>query len=158
MPEPIEYLIVKNLQAALALISVGTGYFFTIAGSAVKLDPNTNVEALVAPTGPRPFIVLEVNPETWEYFQAGELRLVMPITVNWISESTPTDDDSRLQTYFRGCADVEKAIVVDLTRGGRAYDTKVVKRVLDFTIDGAQVWARIDLAVSLRRTYGQPNA
>jgi hypothetical protein len=157
MPEPIEYLIVKNLQAALAAISVGAGYFFTLAGTAVRLDPDRDIESMFEPTGPRPFIVLQVKPGPWEYFQAGELKRTLPVTVHWCSIAVPTDDDSRMKTFFRGCADIEKAVVADLTRGGLARDTQIVAAEQDLLIDGSQVWARVDLAIPLRRTYGQPN-
>lgn len=158
MPEPIEFRILQNLQTALLAISVAGGYHYTVAAGAVKLDPNQNVEALIASGGPRPFVVLQLQPETWEYDPANQARLVLPVTIHWISDSTPTDDTSRLQTYLRGCADVEQAIAVDITRGGYAFDTKIVKRELDLAVDGSQVWAMVDVEIALRRTYGAPNA
>lgn len=158
MPEPIEFRILQNLQTALLAISVAGGYHYTVAAGAVKLDPNQNVEALIAPGGPRPFVLLEVAPEAWKYFPAGEVRLVLPVTIHWISESTPSDDNSRMQTFFRGCADVEKAIAVDPGRGGNAMDTRIVRREFETAVDGSQVWAQIETEIALRRTYGSPNA
>ena len=160
MPEPIEYQIVKHLQAAIAAISVASGYFFTIAASAVRVDPNVDIESLVAPGGPRPYAVLEVNSdaEAWDHAeQRGGVLLVFPVVVNWVSDSVPTDDDSRLKTFFRGCADIEQAIAVDRTRGGLASDTTIVRRVQDLTRDGAEVWARVELSIRLRREFGKPN-
>jgi hypothetical protein len=156
--EPIEYQIVRNLQSALQLITVVGGYHFTVAATAVKLDPNQGIEALIAPTGPRPFIVIEVKPETRRYSPAKRTRLVLPVTIHWVSESTPTIDESRLQTYFRGCADVERAIAIDIGRGGLATDTQIVDCVYDTAIDGAQVWAQINIEISINRIYGQPDA
>jgi hypothetical protein len=86
------------------------------------------------------------------------VRLVLPWTVHWVHESTPTSDDSRVQTYLRGCADIERAIAIDPGRGGRAIDTRIVKREFEAEVDGSQVWAMVDLAIALRRTYGQPDA
>ena len=157
-PEPIDYQIVRNLQTALQAIAVGSGYHYTVAATAVKLDPNQNVEALIAPDGPRPFIVLELTPETWAYYPASQVRVVMSLTIHWVSESIPTTDESRLQTYLRGCADVERAMAIDVTRGGLAVDTRIVKRAFDTAIDGAQVWAMVDVALSLHRTFGAPDA
>jgi hypothetical protein len=158
MPEPNEYQIVLNLQTALLAITVVGGYHYDVAALAVKLDPNQDVEALLAPAGPRPFVVLEVKPERWEYFPASQLRLVLPVTIYWVHDSDPTVDLSRLRTYLRGCADVERAIAVDITRGGRAVDTRIVKRTHDAIGDGAQVWAVVDTEIITHRTFGAPDA
>lgn len=157
MPEPNEYLALKNLQAALEGIHVDDGYHFTVAALAVKLDANHDIDNLILPTGPRPFVILEVLDDRWEYFPASEVRLVVPVRVHWVSESIPEDDNSRMQTFFRGCADVEKAIAVDVGRGGSCSDTRIMRRLFDTAVDGAQVWAILELELRLRRTYGTPN-
>lgn len=159
MPEPIDLQIVQHLQAALGAMRVADGYHFDVAATAVKLDPNHQVEDLIAPTGPRPFVILELTPdEGWEYQPAEQLHLALRVTIHWVSDSTPTDDNSRLQTYLRGCADVERAIAQDVTRGGLAVDTRIVKRLYDTAVDGAQVWAQIDVEITLYRQYGAPDA
>lgn len=157
-PTPTEYQIVKNLQAALQAIAMDAGYHFDVNRIAVKLDPNHDVETLAAPDGPRPFLVLEVKPDGWQYSPANRIDLSLPFTIHWLSDYVPEDDNSRLSTFFRGCADVERAIAVDITRGGLARDTRIVTRRYDTTIDGTQVWAEIDVNVLTRRIYGQPDA
>lgn len=157
-PEPIEFQIVQNLQAALQAIAVAGGYHYDVAGAAVKLDPNQDIESLIAPGGARPFIVIEVTPETWQYQPASQVLMTIPVTVYWVTDSDPTSDPSKMQTFFRGCADVERAIAADVTRGGLAVDTRITKRELSKEIDGAQVWAVIDTEISLYRTYGAPDA
>lgn len=156
--DPIEYQIVRNLQTALQAISVAGGYHFDVVATAVKLDPNHKVDDLIAPGGPRPFVILELTPERWTYFPASQLKLALPLTIHWVSDSTPTADDSRMQTYLKGCADIEQAMAVDVTRGGLAVDTRIVRRTFDTAVDGAQVWAMIDVVINLHRTYGSPNA
>jgi hypothetical protein len=155
--DPIEFRIIQNLLAALQAITVAGGYHYTVAATAVKLDPNQGIEALIAPGGPRPFVLIEVTPETWQYWPASQVELALPVKIHWVSESTPTDDASRLQTYWRGCADVEKTIAVDISRGGLATDTRITQRTLETVPDGSEVWAAIDVAMKLHRTYGQPN-
>lgn len=157
-PTPAEYQIVKNLQAALLAISLSAGYHFDVARLAVKLDPNHDVDSLIAPDGPRPFIVVEMNPDEWQYSPARLVSLTLPFTINWISDYVPTDDDSRIFTFLAGCADVERAIAGDISRGGLARDTRIVKRSYDTAVDGAQVWARVEGVILTRRTYGQPDA
>lgn len=157
MPEPIEYRAILNYQAALQAIAVAGGYHYDVADAAVKLDPNVAVESLINPAGTRPLILIEVNQARWEYQQAGALKVKMPLTVHWVSESTPTDDTSRMKTYFRGCADVEQAGAVDIGRGGLASDTRVVKQTFDTAVEGSRVWAQIEIEIWLHRQYGQPN-
>lgn len=159
MPEPIEFRILQNLQTALLAISVAGGYHYSVAAGAVKLDPNHDVETLTPPSGPRPFIIVQLQPEAWEYRERpSQVHLVVPAIIHWFHDSDPTDDNSRLQTFLRGCADVEQAIAIDLTRGGGAVDTRIVGRAIDPAIDGSQVWAMVAVEIALRRTYGVPNA
>lgn len=156
MPEPNEYLIVRNLQSALGLMQVAGGYYYDVGDTAVKLDPNQDVESFIAPNGPRPFIVIDVQPEEWTYSPAMVVALVMPVTIHWVNDSDPTDDQSRMRTFFRGCADVERAITVDITRGGLAFDTRMVKRTSNRAVDGSLVWAAIDTTIRINRNYGKP--
>jgi hypothetical protein len=157
---PIEYRIVRDAQTALQAISQASGYHFNLAALAVKLDPDQAVEALVTPHGPRPFILLEMKDEEWEYDAASEVFLVLPMTVYWVSDAAPSSDEARLETYYKGCSDVEVALVSTpekLSRGGLAIDTRIVNRRLDTSVDGTEVWALIDVRMRLRRQYGQPN-
>ena len=157
--EPREYLILRNLQQALLAIAVASGYHYDVKALAVKLDPNHNVEDLIAPEGPRPFVILELRAERWVYYPANVMNLVLPWTIHWVHDSDPTIDEDRVRMFFRGCADVEAAIVPATGRGGLAIDTRIVNRELQKNgpDDGSQVWAAIDLEIKLERTYGQPN-
>lgn len=156
--DPIEYRVIRNLQAALQAISIAAGYHFDVQAVAVKLDPNVAIEALVAPDGPRPFILIDVAPERWGMVERPRgLRLVMPVTIHWVSDSTPTVDESRQLVFLKGCADVEQAIALDITRGGLAFETRIVKREIEKAPDGAEVWAMVDTELVVHRDYGSPN-
>lgn len=161
MPEPISFRIVQHLQTALRAISIAGGYHYDVEGVAVKLDPNNAADAIKAPGAPRPLILIQVDPERREYQQAGELRQVLPIVINWVNESDATNDDDRMRTFFRGCADVEQAIVGingdGLSRGGLAIDTRIVRCINNDDIDGSQVWAQIEIEIPLFRQYGSAN-
>lgn len=154
-----------DVQAALRQIAMDNGYHHDLAKLAVKLDPNQGVETLVDPDGPRPFAVLEVRPETWTYSGAQESLdagmdqavVTLPITVHWINTSDPTADESRVQEFFRGCADIEHALGVDGTRGGLAVQTRMVTRRYDEAFSSAQVWAMVDYEILIYRTLGLPN-
>lgn len=157
MPSPIEYLAIVSLQTALQAIQVASGYYNDVTSTAVKLDPNVAVESLIHPGGPRPLVLLEINPEAWEYEPASQIRLKLPVKVHMVSDATPTDDTSRMKTFFELCADVEKAIAVDIGRGGTCGDTRIRRRTFDDAVDGTQVWAIVELELWVRRTYGQPS-
>ena len=157
MTEPIEFLIVQNLQAALQAISVAGGYHHDVAALAVKLDPDQDVEALLGEQKKRPFLVIELTPDEWEYSPSKMVTLRLPAVIHFVNDSDPTNDSSWLQTYLRLCADVEQAIAVDIARGGRAIDTRVTTREFQ-SFGGGQVWAMVKATISVRRIYGAPNA
>ena len=156
--EPNEYLMLTNLQTALQGIT-GSGYHYPVTAAAVKFDIDHDVEALIEPDGPRPFIVIDASEaERWELIEKPNgLRLMRPVRIHWVHRFAPSADTARLQMFLRGCADVEKAIVPDPSRGGYASDTRIVNRSWNQEADGLVVWAFIDVQLMARRTYGEPN-
>lgn len=155
---PSEYQILAHLKAALQQMSIAGGYHFDVIADAVKLDPNCEVELLIAPDGPRPYVVIEVKPDSWTFSPGNRANILLPVTIHWVSDSVPTDDVSRALTFFQGCADVERAIAVDVSRGALAQDTRITKRSYATALDGAQVWAQVDVELPTRRVYGQPDS
>jgi hypothetical protein len=160
MPEPTEYQILLALQSRFQAIALAGGYYHDVNDAAVKLDPNHDAEALKAPTGPRPFILIQVLPDRWQYFPANQERLVMPLAIHWVHEADETSDTERLKTFYRGCADIEKAMAPaangTIWHGGLATSAKVTKRTLDPEFEGSQVWAMVDVEIVLHRTFGTP--
>jgi hypothetical protein len=154
--DAVEYLIIRDLQTTLRAIAVSAGYHFDVSSVAVKLDPNQDVESIIAPNGARPLMIVEVNPEKFEYHPASQVVIVMKPRIHWINDSDPTVDESFVQTYFNGCADIERAVAKRPNRGGYATDTTIVGREYDTL--GAQVWAKVDLNIRVDRTFGAPDA
>ena len=157
MSDPVEYTIVRNLQAAIGAATVAGGYHYAIAATAVKLDPNHESEGMVAPDGPRPFALIEVLADTWAYNPANEAILTTKLQVHWTHDTDPTDDRSLLLTYFSGCADVERAITQDITRGGLAVDTRITGRTHVPTDAAGKTWATLDVEIRHYRDYGAPD-
>ena len=155
--EAIGFSVITNLQTALQTIAQASGYHYDVAEVAVKLDPNQDVEALIGDDAARPFLVIEVNPSVFSYRPAMRVQVVMPVTIHAVHDSDPTDDDSWLQTFMRLCADVEKAIAVDIHRGGPATDHVVLGCEFQ-TFGGLQVWAMVKTQIRIERVYGTPNA
>ena len=143
-------------------ISVAGGYHYDLAAMAVKLDPNHEMEDLIpganSPVGPpRPFALLDLSaPDVFEYGQSNQVIVLRPFTVVWVHDSDVSDDDSLLNTYFRGLADVEKALATDITRGALASDTRILSREMREP-EGREVWALVSGQVRSHRTYGAPN-
>ena len=156
MPEPIEYRIVQSLQTALRGIAIANGYHHDVAVLAVKLDANSAVEDLIGDEARRPFFILELTKDAFIYQPAGRARIQMPAIIHAVHESDPTEDESWVRTYYRLCADIERAVALDLTRGGFAIDTRVLSRTFQ-TFNGAQVWAMVETSISLIRIYGEPD-
>lgn len=157
MADPIEYRIVRNLQTALRGISSAGGYHHDVAALAVKLDANSSVEDLIGDSALRPFFILELPPDVFaEYQGAKRLRILMPFVVHAVTDSDATVDEDWVKTFYELCADVEQAMAVDITRGGLATDTRVLKREFQ-TYNGRQVWAMVNGEIRVPRVFGLPN-
>jgi hypothetical protein len=156
VPEPITFRIVQSLQAALEAISIVGGYFHDVAETAVKLDPNVDVETLIGDQQLRPFVIIEVGQEPFEYQPAKRLKQRIPIIIHAVHDSDPTDDNSWLKTFTRLCADIERAIAKDISRGGVASDTRVLTTEFK-SFEGKVVWALVSVEILAHRTYGEPN-
>jgi len=155
--EPTELQILLNLQAALQAIAVASGYFHDVTPSAVKLDPDFNVEAFTNANGIRPLVYLQPQPEEWRYVgMPSVLELRWPLKVHWIQSTAADTDQARAEAFYRGCADVERALTQDCTRGGLAIEHRILTRNFNLANDGSTVWAEIETLVVVRRKYGQP--
>ena len=157
MPQdPIEFRIMQSLQSALKNISKSGGYHHDIDASAVKLDPNHEVESLIGDEPLRPFLILEYGALVFEYLPASQVITKVPVTIHAVDDSDTTDDDSWMHTYLTLSADVEKAVAVDTTRGSLATDTRILDQTIH-RIEGRQVWAENRCEIRVHRTFGAPN-
>ena len=157
MAEPLELQIIENLKTAVEGISVAAGFFHDVAALAVKLDPDHDVALLIRDTPLRPFFFMTVSISPFKYVEKPNgILLLMNFAIHAVHDTDPTVDDSMLKTYFRLCADIEKAISVDISRGGLATDTKILNGKMH-ELEGQQVWAEVTGEIREHRTYGKPN-
>lgn len=158
MSDQAAYLAILALQTALKTISVANGYFFDVAATAVKLDVDTAASAFIAPAGPRPLLLITLaGDEKWDYAKAMRVKVTMPVVIHWLGETVPQTDESRLQTFFRATADIEKVVAANLNLGGIALDMRVTNRTLDTQVDGVPIWATVHVDIDLQqRVYGAP--
>lgn len=158
MAEPLDYQIVLNLQTALAAMTTAGGYHYTMPVGAVRLNADANVEDLRKDAGMRPFILFELGEQRWgrdQYQPNMRIAHILQVGIAWVQDSDSADDTSLLKTFFRGAADVEKAITADVTRGGLATDTTIAG--VERTGEGAEVWAVVIAEIKTYRTFGRPN-
>jgi hypothetical protein len=87
------------------------------------------------------------------------VRITLRYRVIWVHESDVTVDERGIQTFYKGVADVERAIALDPNRNGLASFTWVAghSKFEDENLSGSQVVAVIDVRVRVIRTYGAPN-
>jgi hypothetical protein len=156
LPDPQELQMVLDLKAALLTIAILSGFYHDVAAEAVKLDANADIETLIGENQQRPFILVNVLPETRSYSPAKRVDVTTPIDIHFVQEPTDPDDETRLRTYLCGCADIEKAIALDVSRGGHAIDTVVLSHELLPLSGSSLVWAVIHTQVRSRRVYGAP--
>jgi hypothetical protein len=161
--DPIDYRIWRHVQTALQAIRQANGYHHDVeADFALKLDPDVDVESLIAPGGPRPFGLIELGEETWVFDEkggnAGIVMIASPFTIHFVGESDPTTDESRLLEHFKACADVEQATAAETTRtnlGTLGAWLTIARRRMSGA--GVVVWSSIDGVVRRRHEFGRPN-
>lgn len=156
MNEPLEFRIVQDLQTALRSISVANGYYHDVENLAVKLDPNHDVESLIGDQAQRPFLILELPADKFNYSGSGQIILSMPFIIHAVNDTDPTDDDDMLRTYMRLCADVEQAIAIEDSRSQLVFSIKINNREI-YKLDGQRLWAMLTGEIREHRTYGEPN-
>ncbi len=165
--EPVDYRLMAALKASLQGISQSSGYFYDLDDQAVKLDPEHGVEEMTAANGPRPCVIVEAQVETWEYHPAGEVLYTLPVIVHWIhapapladavlGEPVPPQDEDRMRMYYRGVADVEKAIAENSALNAITSGAKITGRRWNPVNGGNDVWAEVDVEFRIYPTYGSP--
>lgn len=158
MPEPIEHDIILDMQTALRAISIAGGYFHDVDSQAVSIDPADHLEILTGTLARTPFFIIEVSPaRRMQYFPAKQLLEVIPIDITAASDAQQLDPSSRVNTFERLAADVEQALVVDITRGNRVSDTRIVDKQMGMMVGAQRVIAVVQTEVRLHREFGKPN-
>lgn len=159
MTEPIEYRILLNVQSALQTISQGGGYFFTVGASAVSLDPVDTIDIVLGRAAASPFFVVEVGSAGRPTYQpASQILELLPINIIAFANAEQQQDPvAKTKVYERLCADIEKAMTVDISRGGMATDTRIIGRQMQVTTGSVRVVALVQVEIRVYRTYGAPN-
>ena len=158
MAEPLSYQILLNLQSAHRAISTGAGYFFSVDSVAVSIDPVDVIEIVLGRAASSPFFVIELGVYGRPMYQpANQMLEFLPFNVVAFANAKHLDPVSRVKTYEELCADIEKAVTVDIARGGKATDTRIAGKQMQVTTGSLRVVAIVQLEVKTYREYGKPN-
>lgn len=159
MPEPIQYDILLNVQTALRAISTAGGYHHDVASGAVSIDAADGLELLMATLIHDPFFVVEFSSTSQpDYFPAEQMREFLPIMISAAANAEQITKESKAKTYAHLCSDIEKALVVDHTRGALATDTRIGPKQWFFGGgNSTRVLATVDVVVRVYREYGKPD-
>ena len=162
MAEALEFQIVQNMQTALRGIKVVDGYHHNLQGISVKLDSESDVEAHLGENAILPWIVIEMTPDDFDHQPSGRVVLTIPFVIHAINSTKPVndlepkDDDATMRTFYRLCADVERAVEKDHQRGKKAIDTRILSRTMRDR-PGEEGWAMLTGEIAEERGYGAPD-
>lgn len=159
MTEPIEYRILLNARDSLQAISQSGGYFFTAEAGSVSVDPIDTIDIILGRAAASPSFVVEVGSAGRPTYQpASQILELIPVNIIAFANSDQQQDPvAKTKVYERLCADIEKAMTADITRGGMATDTRIIGRQMQVTTGSVRVVALVQLEVRVYRTYGAPN-
>ncbi len=145
----------KDLQASLQAMTLAGGYHWDVKPTSVVRDP-VNLE-LVSPTETPFFVLGETEPVKREFFPA--LQLEDQILVMLYGRVDGFGQDAKDDAFENVIADIEKALNVDIKRGGHASDTRLRQPFASATGLQNQTMVIFAQPIEVRlemRTYGQP--
>lgn len=161
MSTPVLLSVVLSLQTALQAISTASGYFNDLKASSVVLDA-TPLSAI--PPTEVPFLVIGhlVAPveRDWHRSRSGALGAIQDrwkITLEAVIDAPGMGTARKLTALTNFEADVEKAVTVDLQRGGLALYTYVMQGTRYTGLANQnRCYIEIPIDVLLSRPYAQP--
>jgi hypothetical protein len=151
---PLRLEILDRLAGRMrAITGPAAGYFRTFGPDAVTVDPRVNLLTLA---GPRPFCLVAAVPDGGErrYLGANQVRDVIAYELQIIDEGDLLDGASGPQRAEEVNADVEQAIVADISLGGLVVDVKLQPPQVFVQIGAGTVIVVIPALVTTHRSYG----
>ena len=147
----------KNLQAALQAISRASGYHNDVKATSVRRDP---VYLLTVPPTELPFFVLgETDPLQRVFTPALGVEDHILVKLYARVDSPGLDTSQKDDAFENLLADIERALTVDITRGGNASDTRLHPAEAAAMGAANQPIVILSQAIEIRgalRIYGQP--
>lgn len=139
--------ILANIQTTLEGVTTGNGYNNTLASvQRWSMHGNSLVDV--------PCVVINIGAESKlpdpNPLMTCQMRVYMDLWVRQAEDDT-TPTDTLLNSIF---GDIEKALAVDITRGGLAIDTLVTDSVV-FETDESQPHAGLTIEINVNYRHQQ---
>jgi hypothetical protein len=162
MSIPVILSVVASMQTALQAIATASGYYNDVKPTSVVLDAPTSLSA-VSPTEV-PYFVLGhlVDPvnRDWHRSRGGTLGAIQDrwrITVEARVDANGTTTSRKRTALAQLEADIEKALTVDLFRGGLAEYTFVMQATGSMGLGNQNItYLSVPVDVLISRPYAQP--
>jgi len=143
MSTTIREYILENIKTVLAAIVAGETYNNTIA-SAQRYKSNGNDLINI------PCIIITAGPENKDPSPSPLYTCKLTVFIDIWTRQPETDTTSTDTILNSLLGDVEKALMIDITRGGYAIDTNFLSNVPFDTVEGSP---HIGITVSVEITY-----
>ncbi len=155
LTNPRELLLLLNVQTALRAISTAAGYGWTVRADSVALDVCNIFDV---PVEHLPFFIVEPTDDGQRTFEpAMQLEDEFVATLTCRVDAKGEGADRRNTIGLQLAADIEKALTLDVERGGLAADTRLRKPQIYSSASGEQTVIVVQRVVmKLFRTYGVP--
>lgn len=150
---PRRLAALTHLRDALAAINGAPDFFFR--AGLVSIDP---VPDALLPTAAQPVIMVQpTNRGVIEYHPAFRLEHKFEVEISAYLDVPGIDPDRKVTALEQLWSDIERAVTIDVTRGGVAVDTRLDEPQF-FVAAGPDEGALLTASAEIKfhRIYGQP--
>lgn len=147
--------VLDDLCTTLRAMRKANGYTWDVQTESVTRDP---VNILAVPEASLPFFMVEPTPQgSFRFMPAMQVQHDFNVLITARVDANGNEADRKSKAWEALIADLEKALVADITRGGRASDTRLGEPspLVGLGTDGIVI-VTLPLTIKLWRTYGQP--
>lgn len=147
--------VLESLVEAVQSIRVSSGYQFDFDDESVQTDP---VDPLTVEHGRRPFCLVEPSPSgSREFEPASQLKEFFRVLLTVVFDSDDSGAHRKTAAAETMLADLERALTVDVERGGLCSDTRVlVPEILVSLGRSNTVVVLQEIECRIHRTHGVP--
>ena len=156
LTDSIRGKVLDNLCVALRAMTVAAGYHWDVAATSVQTDP---VNVLGVPASRRPFFLVEPSPDSRRVYEpANQLEETFHVLITAVVDAEEDGGPDRKVAAGEALAmDLEKALTVDIERGGFCHDTRLdAPRIIAGLGTDGTVAVEQPLRCPLHRDYGSP--
>lgn len=147
--------VLDNVCVALRAVTVAGGYRWDVRAESVQTDP---MNPLTVPLDKLPFFLVEAAPTGQREFQpANALKEYFRLVITAVAMAEGLAADRKTAVGEALAADVERALCVDIERGGLCSDTRVLvpEIIVGLGTDNKVVLVQ-EIECRIHRDHGAP--